>query len=247
MVQPRRFRALISAAAIVGLAMLGLAGCAPATNTTNTKTDAGNGNGGGTSASSARLPTGTVGAAHFDDGFLSVGTGEKVVDVYFDPMCPICGAFEAANGKQLAGLVDDGAITLQLHTMTFLNRASSGTDYSTRASAALTCVAAADASSTLPYLAALYADQPAENSEGLTDKQLIALANDAGAPDVTECVGDGRYHLWVQRANDDALAGPIEGADIHAVTGTPTVLVNGVSYTGKVTDAAALAAFITDN
>lgn len=244
MVQPRRFRTLISAAAIVGLAMLGLAGCAPATNGTDTTNTDG---GGGTSESRASRPTGTVGAAHFDDGFLSVGTGEKVVDVYFDPMCPICGAFEAANGKQLAGLVDDGAITLQLHTMTFLNRASNGTDYSTRASAALTCVAAADASSTLPYLAALYADQPAENSEGLTDKQLIALANDAGAPDITECVSDGRYHSWVQQANDDALAGPIEGADIEAVTGTPTVLVNGASYTGKVTDAAALAAFIRDN
>jgi protein-disulfide isomerase len=236
MVKHRRFGTLITVAAIAGLATLGLAGCAPAADT-----------GSVSAASTAPLPSGTVGAAHFDDGFLSVGTGEKVVDIYFDPMCPICGTFEEANGQQLAGLVDDGAITLQLHTMTFLNRASQGTDYSTRASAALTCVAAADASSVLPYFAALYADQPAENSSGLTDKQLIALANDSGAPDVTECVTDGRYHSWVQQTNDDALAGPIEGADIEAVTGTPTVLVNGTSFTGKVDDAKALAAFISDN
>ncbi|MGO4691009.1 DsbA family protein [Glaciibacter sp. 2TAF33] len=234
MVQSRRFRILVTAVAAV--ATLGLAGCTPAADS-----------GTGSSASSAPLPTGTVGGAHFDDGFLSVGTGEKVVDVYFDPMCPICGTFEEANGRQLSGLVADGAITLQLHTMTFLNRASRGTDYSTRASAALTCVAAADASSTLSYFAALYADQPAENSSGLTDKQLISMANDAGAPDITECVTDDRYHSWVQQANDDALAGPIPGADIDAVTGTPTVLVNGTSYTGKVNDATALAAFISSN
>jgi protein-disulfide isomerase len=236
MVQPRRVRNQIAAAAVAAIAMLGLAGCAPADS--------------GSSASStpdAPLPTGTVGAAHFDDGYLSVGTGEKVVDVYFDPMCPICGAFKQANGQQLARLVDDGAITLQLHTMTFLNRASQGTDYSTRASAALTCVAAADASSTLPFLAALYADQPAENSSGLSDTRLIALANDAGSPDITECVSNGRYHSWVQKANDDALAGPIPGADIPAVKGTPTVLVNGTSYTGAVNDAKALAAFIAAN
>jgi protein-disulfide isomerase len=239
MTQSRRFRTLIAVAAIAAIATLGLAGCAPAAKTSSSSSSS--------SASSAPLPTGTVGAAHLDDGYLSVGTGEKVVDVYFDPMCPICGAFEEANGPQLAGLVDGGAITLQLHPMTFLNRASQGTDYSTRASAALTCVAAADASSTLPYFTALYANQPAENSSGLTDQELIALANDAGAPDVTDCVSSGTYHYWVQKANDDALTGPIDGADIKAVQGTPTVLVNGTSFTGKVTDAKALADFISAN
>jgi protein-disulfide isomerase len=233
--QPSRLRMVMAAVTIAAAATLGLAGCAPAA-TTGT---------GSSSASSAPLPTGTVGAVNLDDGYLLVGTGEKVVDVYFDPMCPICGAFEKANGAQLAGLVHDGAITLRLHPMTFLNRVSQGTDYSTRASAALTCVAAADASSTVPYFAALYAEQPAENSSGLTDTQLIALANDAGAPDVTECVTSGTYHSWVQKANDDALAGPIAGADITAVKGTPTVLVNGSSYTGSVTDAKALAGFIS--
>ncbi|MCU1408998.1 MAG: hypothetical protein JWM23_1078 [Microbacteriaceae bacterium] len=237
MTQSRRFRTVITVAAIAAIATLGLAGCAPAAKTGSSSS----------SASSVPLPSGTVGAAHLDDGYLAVGTGEKVVDVYFDPMCPICGAFDEANGSQLAGLVDDGAITLQLHPMTFLNRASQGTDYSTRASAALTCVAAADASSTLPYFAALYANQPAENSSGLTDQELIALANDTGAPDITDCVTSGTYRSWVQKANDHALTGPIEGADIDAVQGTPTVLVNGTSFTGKVTDAKALADFISAN
>jgi protein-disulfide isomerase len=237
MVKPRRFRTVIAVAALAAIAALGLAGCAPASDT-----------GGSGSASSAPLPTGTVGAAHLDDGYLAAGTGPKTVDVYIDPMCPICGAFEQANGEQLANLVDAGTITLRLHPMTFLNRASQGTDYSTRAAAALTCVAAADSTptgdTTLKYVAALFENQPKENSKGLADAKLIQLASGVGAPDIMSCVTDGTYQGWVNRANDAALSGPIEGADIKAVEGTPTVLVNGKSYTGAVNDPQALAEFI---
>lgn len=226
---------MVTAMAVAAFVTLGVAACAP---------EAGGNSGTSTISPSIPVPTGTAGAANFEKGYLEVGAGAKVVDVYFDPMCPICGVFDDTNGEQLSALVDDGSITLRLHTMNFLNRMSQGTDYSTRAGAALTCVAAADASKTLPYLTALFANQPEENSAGLDDATLVKLASSVGASDISECVTDQRYTSWVQQVNDQALAGPIEGADIEKVEGTPTVLVNGKSFQGAVNDAKALAEFI---
>jgi protein-disulfide isomerase len=40
------------------------------------------------------------------------------------------------------------------------------------------------------------------------------------------------------------LNGPLPNTTVSAVTGTPTVLVNGQQYQGSLTDAGAFAAFV---
>lgn len=202
---PRRIRLALVLGVASALALTGCAG--------GGQTDAS----ASASATAVPIPTGTAGAAHFDEGYLQVGGGATVVDVYFDPMCPICGVFDKTNGTQLASLVDAGTITLRLHPMTFLDRASQGTRYSSRADSALTCVATAKPSATLEYFSALYENQPKENSQGLSDQKLVGLAQGAGAPDIADCVSAGTYTSWAQRSNDAALAG-IQGADIPAIT-----------------------------
>ncbi|WEO75692.1 DUF4190 domain-containing protein [Cryobacterium sp. SO2] len=192
--------------------------------------------------SSVIAGSGQVGAAHLDDGYLEVGKGSILVDLYVDPMCPYCGQFEIANGDTLAALVDTDSITLRLHSLTFLDQASQGTAYSSRASAALTCEAAINPDSTLDYLAALYANQPAEGTSGLTDDELVALSS--GDDSIADCVTDGEYVAWSQQNTDDALTGPIEGADISSIQGTPTVLVDGSQYLGPIDDPQALTEFI---
>ncbi|MBW8870625.1 MAG: thioredoxin domain-containing protein, partial [Leifsonia sp.] len=144
-------------------------------------------------------PTGTDGAVDFDGGFITVGDGAKKVDVWFDAMCPVCGAFEQTNGDTFDSAVEDGSITLRLHPLTFLDAASNGTGYSTRAAAALTCVAVTDRNAVLPFYQALYTDQPEENSDGLTDKELVKRASDAGSSDISSCLADsGPYKAWAQ-------------------------------------------------
>jgi len=198
-----------------------------------------------TGESNGTLATGTVGAARFDEGFLSVGTGPQLVDVYFDPMCPYCRQFEETNGAQLAALVSDGTITLRLHSLTFLDRMSQGTDYSTRASAALTCQATLNPDSLLAFQAALFANQPAEDTEGLTDSELAALAD--GPADTTGCMASGDYQAWSQANTEQAVNGSIADAEISQIQGTPTVLVNGGVYYGGLTDPAEFLAFLTAN
>ncbi|WP_166805613.1 thioredoxin domain-containing protein [Cryobacterium ruanii] len=191
---------------------------------------------------SAPLPTGKLGAANFDAGYLEFGTGAVIVDEYLDPMCPFCAQFEEANGELLLAGVESGVITLRVHSLTFLDRLSQGTDYSSRASAALTCQAALNPDLALEYVGILFANQPPEQTRGLTDAELVALA--PGSVNIADCVESGDYLTWSQQNTETALTGPIEGAEIDSVEGTPTVLVDGVLYTGSFTDTAEFSAFV---
>ena len=192
--------------------------------------------------SNAPLPTGQLGAADFDGGYLEFGTGAVVIDEYVDPMCPFCAQFEQTNGELLLAGVESGVITLRVHSLTFLDSQSQGTNYSTRASAALTCQATLNPEQGLEYLAALFENQPLEQTSGLSNAELVDLAR--GAVRIKDCVEAGTYEGWSQQNTAAALAGPIKGAEIEAISGTPTVLVDGGQYTGSLTDTAEFSAFV---
>ncbi|TFB76320.1 DUF4190 domain-containing protein [Cryobacterium glaciale] len=192
--------------------------------------------------SSAPLPTGQLGAADFDGGYLEFGTGAVIIDEYVDPMCPFCAQFEDANGELLLAGVESGVITLRVHSLTFLDRMSQGTDYSSRASAALTCQATLNPNETLALLSSLFANQPLEQTPGLSNGELADLAT--GPVSIIDCVDSGVYEGWSQANTEAALTGPIDGAEIDSVEGTPTVLVDGLLYTGSLTDTAEFSAFV---
>ena len=190
----------------------------------------------------AAIPAGGTPTATDAD---SEGTAHIVV--YEDYLCPICRDFDTANADLLESLVAGGDATLELHPISILDRLSQGTRYATRAANAAACVAESDPDAFLDVNTALYAQQPAENSRGLTDDELVALVQGAGVTDeaVESCVRDGSFEDWVGDATTRALDGPLPGSDLPAVSGTPTVLVDGQHYQGDVRDSAAFAAFVT--
>jgi len=167
--------------------------------------------------------------------------------MYLDYLCPICGNFEATNGEQITSWVNAGNATFEFHPISILDQLSSGTKYATRAANAAACVANYDPNKYLDFNTAMFANQPAENSSGLTDAELTSLVAGAGvtSSDVATCITDQTYTGWVEASTKRALTGPIPNSDIALVKGTPTILVNGVSYTGSFTDAAAFEAFVT--
>ncbi|KAA9148156.1 thioredoxin domain-containing protein [Microbacterium lushaniae] len=156
-------------------------------------------------------------------GAIAVGDGPDTVDTYVDFMCPACASFEQAYGPALADLAADGTITLNIHPVSILDRASGGTEYSTRAANAAYCVAEDDPDNVLPFVQAMYANQPSEGGTGLTDDEIIAIAQGAGASDaVAECITDGTYKRFVTAMTRET---PVqEGASGVA---TPTIVVNG--------------------
>lgn len=160
-----------------------------------------------------------------EDGWVRVGDGPVTVSVYFDYLCPACGAFEDANGEALERLLRAGDVTIDLRPIAFLDRLSAGTRYSTRAANALATVVDADPRHAWAFHRALYATQPEEGSKGLTDQQLADVARDVGVPDrVSTTFAQGRFEEWVAERTETAFASGVEG--------TPTILVDGREFDG---------------
>jgi protein-disulfide isomerase len=164
-----------------------------------------------------------------DTGAILVGDGENSLDTYIDFMCPICNQFEQVYGEEISGMVDDGTITLGIHPISILDAKSQGTEYSTRAANAMYCVAVADADASLPFMNAMFANQPQEGTPGLTDEQILQIAGAAGVTGIDACVNDGIYADYVTAITKETPVNPASGR-----VGTPTVLLNGefVELTG---------------
>jgi protein-disulfide isomerase len=159
------------------------------------------------------------------------------VDVYQDYICPYCGEFDRANAADLTALADSGQAVIRLHPMNFLDDSSQGTKYSTRAANALVTVAKAEPAKMLAFNTALYADQPAENTSGLTDAQIAERAKAAGVSAAT-------IATFTQLANADFVNNTTQTAFADGVTGTPTILVNGVKFSGNIYTAGPLKAAV---
>lgn len=169
--------------------------------------------------------------------------------VYVDYGCPFCNQFETANGPQIEQLVAAQLATLELHPISILDRAFAGSEYPTRAANAMACVAAEEPNAFLDANAALFAAQPAEGTEGLSDDDIRGVLDTAGAlnDEVSACIGDKRYVGWVEAATIRATDNPDLANPSTGGFGTPTILVNGVRYAGALDDPQAFADFVAQN
>lgn len=174
------------------------------------------------------------------------GTVANIV-VYVDYLCPFCGQFEATNSDSIRTMVEEGAATLEMHPIAILTNKSNGTQYSLRAANAAACVADTSPDSFFDFNALLFQNQPEEGTAGLTNDEIKSLVEQTGASDVStieQCIDDKQFNSWVQEATNRALSGPVPNSDLPAITGTPTVLVNGQQFTGNLQDPAEFQSFV---
>jgi len=167
------------------------------------------------------------------------------VDVYLDYMCPACGAFEEANGDNLISLASDGAATVVYHPIAILNRYSNGTGYSTRAASAAALVADEAPDQFAAFNEQLFAGQPDEGTDGLTNAEIASIARDAGVSgSVADKISDGsaldRFGQWVTSATNDVTADPDLVNEANGSFGTPTITIDGEIWTENWTDPNAL-------
>ncbi|MFT4199892.1 DsbA family protein [Gordonia sp. (in: high G+C Gram-positive bacteria)] len=116
------------------------------------------------------------------------------IEIYEDPLCPACGAFEQTDGGKVADAIRGNKLRVRFRTLNFLNESSPSGDYSTRGGAALECVAGEKNQDLfLKFHSTLFADQPMEH--GKTDHSNLALAEMAskvGAKVETQrCIAKG--------------------------------------------------------
>lgn len=153
------------------------------------------------------------------EGAVSFGSGTHIVDVYVDFMCSHCKTFEEAEGEALQRLVSDGTITLRVHPLTFMDRVSQGSRFSSRAASAMYAIAAADPGNAYAFLRGMYAQQPQGNTAGWTNDQIVAIAEAAGVRMADGLRDDIRSARYLKYAQAQKLP---DGA-----TGTPTLMVDG--------------------
>lgn len=161
------------------------------------------------------------------NGAIPVGapSARTTVEIYLDFMCPACGQFEQTNGAELDRLVQTGAARLELHPMSFLDRTSRGTRYSTRAANALATVADRDPEHVWAFVKALYDNQPREGTPGLNDERIAELAVGAG-------VDRGAVDAFDELLFEPWVADVTRAAFDSGVRGTPTVKINGTVFDG---------------
>ena len=165
-----------------------------------------------------------------DAGVVTVGEeGAPTVQIWEDYMCPACGSFEGQNGERIASAVEAGDLRVEFHTLNFLNGQSGSGEYSTRALAAIQCVAAKDS---LPVFFkvknAFFTQQPSEGGGDRTPKELADTAEAAGAnADSVECIGNVETNGGMDKASDSADNAQKSIREITDRVSTPTVAFDG--------------------
>ena len=153
----------------------------------------------------------------------AVGSGPVVVDIYEDFMCPICNGFEGTTGPTIKQMIAEKKVTVRYHPVAILDDASNGTRYSTRSAGAV-AAAAVDGKFT-EYHEVLFANQPREGSEGLTDAKLIELGRSVGLGDTFANAVTGKtYDNWATKVTETFAS--------RGFNGTPTIVVNGKQVEG---------------
>lgn len=152
------------------------------------------------------------------------------IQVFVDYLCPVCQAFEVPNAAQIRSWVDTGAATVQIHPISFLDRASTN-QYSSRAANSVACVANYEPDAFFDLHSILLERQPSEGQDGWNNATLIDFAREAGATsdDVAACINAKSFDGWIEQTTQRVLSTPLPGSGVQ-VTGTPTVLVDGRQY-----------------
>lgn len=169
--------------------------------------------------------------------------------IYVDYRCPHCGAFEQQNGEFLTELLASGDTTVEVVPLSFMDRISEGSYYSSRAAAAIACYADSQPDDAwAAHQALLSAEVQPGSGKGLDNEQLLAALEDQAGPVSTEvqnCVANEIFVPFAQSLNEWVFQNPVPNtaADNVRIEGTPTILVNGTVYPGDPSDPAEFKAF----
>ena len=149
-----------------------------------------------------------------------------VLDIYEDFQCPVCDAFEKANGAEVQKLAFQGAVRVIYHPFTIFLGEQPAQDNSIRAWAAAQCV---PAGSWLEYHNLLFSNQPGERAQGgFPIRLLLGLGRKIGltSPSFTQCVSSQKYA---------PLGVPLSKKIIRSgIDSTPTVKLNGKTVSNAI-------------
>lgn len=159
--------------------------------------------------------------------------------VAIDAHCEYCGRLLSASGELLTELATSGQARVAYQPVALGDTIESGYA-STLGANALACVADQAPAAYRAFQTALVAhlqEHPFEATE------VASLAAEQGA-EVAPCIESAQFAWWVRQATVRAIDEPLQG--VEPLRGVPSVIVDGVTFAGDVSDAAALEAFIAN-
>lgn len=165
-----------------------------------------------------------------DKGVVAIGDpAAPTIEVYEDFMCPGCGSFESTWGPKIAEAVNGGKLRTEYHMLNFLDRQSASGEYSTRALAAVQCVAQKEKVTTLLAVkSAFFANQPAEGGGDRTADELATSAEQAGAgKDSVDCIRNVETNGGMDTARETADNSIASMRQVAEKLSTPTVVHDG--------------------
>ncbi|WP_022901795.1 DsbA family protein [Humibacter albus] len=173
-------------------------------------------------------------------------SSKAYITIYLDYQCPYCQQFETTNSKQIGQWLDQGIAQLEIHPIAMLDSSSNGHRYSSRATNAAACVANYEPDVYYAVNNKLFTKQPAEGTNGLTNAEILSILKKAGASSekITKCVNNEKFKSWVTAATTRAMTKPLPNSSVKKWTGTPTIIVNGQTYSGSLTDASTFLSFV---
>jgi protein-disulfide isomerase len=149
------------------------------------------------------------------------------VEVYVDYSCPHCGEFEEANSPYLTSLLESGRATLEVKPIVVLN-----TPLSFSGGNAAACVANYAPSQFLDYNNGIFAYNAETGTATQSAVRSVLKDLDLTTDErkqINACNTSDEFGNWLQTATENALARTSESGE-KLVTGTPTVLVDGVKF-----------------
>lgn len=172
------------------------------------------------------VPTPNENGVIIPPGVEASGEGEPVRVVLFEDLqCPACKQFEEVYGAHLEELRNSGDITVEYRIISILDHVSS-TNYASRAANAAACVVDQSPENYPAFLDTMYANQPPEDGgPGLSNDELVDLAEEVGAPDLSDCIEGDKFRPAVQLQT--------QRAGIYGVSGTPTAFVGGEKWNNQ--------------
>jgi protein-disulfide isomerase len=147
------------------------------------------------------------------------GVSQPVLEIYEDFQCPVCKAFEEANGPTVRQLVADGKVKVVYRPFQLFTTEPLASN-SRRAAGAALC---APAGSWIAFHDLLFQNQPPEGQNGFAALDLLNWGRQAGISDpaFAACVSGGQKDGEVQKATQAALAAGVQG--------TPTLRLDGTA------------------
>ncbi|WP_433548090.1 thioredoxin domain-containing protein [Streptomyces sp. CA-294286] len=164
---------------------------------------------------------------------------KKTLELYEDPRCPSCAAFEQANGEQIKKDVEAGKYKVQYIGATFIDNMAGG-EGSKNATSALGAALNVSPDAFLSFKGALYTqnNHPDEREDKFADDNyLIKVADQIpalkGNKKFQDAVKAGTYDAWALKMSDKF--------NDSGIKGTPTLKMDGKPVVKEGTEAAPMA------